>query len=199
MVVADHQGATHTRYRMYETIRPVRAEDRFDETGGPSRGPPRPACGVLRECGRIALGTNGTGPGWRDAVDWVEVELGKPAYRVPAGARSGGDMTVRHRLSRRIAGLMGFSIELFETVAWAEELLDSAAGAAVPRLPRLYTAAGYGLLRRACGRRRVPMPIAPWELESMPGYETVRTRFMRPSSRRLSEVYSGHLDRYCPS
>ena len=38
---------------------------------------------------------------------------------------------------------MGFSVQLFETLAWAEELLDPATAADVPRLPRLYTAAGY--------------------------------------------------------
>ena len=41
------------------------------------------------------------------------------------------------------ARLMGFSVQLFETLAWAEELLEPAAAADVRRLPRLYTAAGY--------------------------------------------------------
>ena len=38
---------------------------------------------------------------------------------------------------------MGFSVQLFETLAWAEELLEPATAADVRRLPRLYTAAGY--------------------------------------------------------
>ena len=38
---------------------------------------------------------------------------------------------------------MGFSVELFETIGWAESLLDAATEADVRRLPRLYAAAGY--------------------------------------------------------
>ena len=41
------------------------------------------------------------------------------------------------------AALMGFSVELFETIGWAEALLDAATRADVRRLPRLYAAAGY--------------------------------------------------------
>ena len=37
---------------------------------------------------------------------------------------------------------MGFSVQLFETLEWAEELLEAATAADVRRLPRLYAAAG---------------------------------------------------------
>jgi hypothetical protein len=38
---------------------------------------------------------------------------------------------------------MGFSLQLFERLAWAEELLEPASAREVRHLPRLYTAAGY--------------------------------------------------------
>ena len=44
--------------------------------------------------------------------------------------------------------LLGFSVPLFETVGWAEELLPAAAAADVRRLPRLYTGAGYACFIR---------------------------------------------------
>jgi DNA-binding CsgD family transcriptional regulator len=92
------------------------------------------------------------------------------------------------------AALMGFSIELFETVAWAEELLEPAAAAAVARLPRLYTAAGY-----ACfvGRAEAATANAhkAVELESMPGYDGCEPGYAT-FVEALGQVYAGHLDRY---
>ena len=90
------------------------------------------------------------GPGWRDAVDWVEAELGnlRAGFRWSAGR---GEMEVATDIAAH-AALMGFSVQLFETLAWAEELLEPAAAADVRRLPRLYTAAGTRASR--AGRRR---------------------------------------------
>ena len=38
--------------------------------------------------------------------------------------------------------MMGFFLQLFEPIGWAEEILAAATAADVPQLPRLYTAAG---------------------------------------------------------
>jgi DNA-binding CsgD family transcriptional regulator len=132
------------------------------------------------------------GPGWRDAVDWVETEFGnlRTAFR---WSEERGDLKLATDIAAH-AALMGFSVELFEAVGWAEGLLESAAAADVPRLPRLYTAAGY-----ACfvGRAEAATANAhrAVELESVRGYEPCEPGYAT-FVEALGQVYCGHLDRY---
>jgi len=188
MIVAGH-SPTHTRYRMYETIRQF-AEDRLTDSGGLERMRDRHAAHFASAA--EARWARWNGPGWRDSVDWVDVELGnlRTAFQ---WSRQRGDLEVAVDIVAH-AALMGFSIELFETVAWAEELLESVSGAAVPRLPRLYAAAGY-----ACfvGRAEAATANAhaAVELESMPGYEPCEPGYAT-FIEALCQVYCGHLDRY---
>ena len=71
------------------------------------------------------------------------------------------------------AALMGFSVQLFETLAWAEELLEPAAAAAdVRRLPRLYTAAGYACFAGRAEAARTNAHRAT-ELEADSRYDVV--------------------------
>src|SRR3954447_21907456 len=183
MVVADH-GATRTRYRLYETIRQF-AEDRLIEAGGPERMRDRHATYFADAA--TARWEHWNGPGWRDAVDWVEAEIGnlRTAFR---WSRERGNIDVATDIAAH-AALMGFSVELFETVAWAEELLESAATADVPRLPRLYTAAGY-----ACfvGRAETATANAhrAVDLESIPGYEPCEPGYAT-FVEALGQVYCG--------
>ena len=118
LVVANH-SATTTRYGLYETIRQF-AEDRLADAGERERTRDVHAA----EFGRRAVGEweRWNGAGWRDAVDWVEIELGnlRAGFRW-AAAR--GQMEVATDIAAH-AALMGFSVQLFETLAWAEELLD---------------------------------------------------------------------------
>ena len=71
----------------------------------------------------------------------MEIELGnlRAGYQWSAAR---GELEVATDIAAH-AALMGFSVQLFETLAWAEELLEPATAADVRRLPRLYTAAGY--------------------------------------------------------
>ncbi|MDT4985077.1 MAG: hypothetical protein QOF95_2567, partial [Pseudonocardiales bacterium] len=137
LVVADHSPAT-TRYGVYETIRQF-AEDRLADAGELERARDARAAyfgrRAVEEWGRW------NGPGWRDTVDWVEVELPnlRAGFRWSAGR---GQLEVATDIAAH-AALMGFSVQLFETIAWAEELLEAASSADVLRLPRLYAAAGY--------------------------------------------------------
>ncbi len=89
---------------------------------------------------------------------------------------------------------MGFSVELFETIGWAESLLEAATPADVRRLPRLYAAAGY-----ACfvGRAAVATENAhrATELEGRPGYESCEPGYAT-FIEALGQVYCGNLDRY---
>ena len=132
------------------------------------------------------------GPGWRDAVDWVEVELGnlRSGYRWSAGR---GDVEVATDIAAH-AALMGFSVQLFETLAWAEELLEPAAEADVRRLPRLYTAAGYACFAGRAEAARANAHRAT-ELEGDPRYDACEPGYAS-FVEALASVYCGDLDRY---
>ncbi len=83
------------------------------------------------------------------------------------------------------AALMGFSVQLFETLAWAEELLEPASAADVPRLPRLYTAAGYACFAgraeaaRANAHRATELEVDPRYDACEPGYASSSRRSAR--------------------
>ncbi len=188
LVVADHAGS-RTRYRLFETIRQF-AENRLSETGALELMRDRHAAHFGREA--ATRWEHWNGPGWRDTVDWVEIELAnlRAAFRWSSAQ---GDLVVATDIAAH-ATLMGFSIELFETVGWAEELLDAATAADVPRLPRLYTAAGH-----ACfvGRAEAAAANAQraTELEAQGGYEPCEPGYAT-FVEALAQVYCGNLDRY---
>ena len=188
LVVADH-SATTTRYALYETIRQF-AADRLADAGERERTRDVHAAQFGRRA--IAEWERWNGPGWRDAVDWVELELGN----LRAGFRwstERGQMEVATDIAAH-AALMGFSVQLFETLAWAEELLDAASTADVPRLPRLYAAAGYACFAgRPDAARRNAHRATELEADDRydpcePGYSTF--------IEALGQVYCGDLDRY---
>ncbi len=188
LVVVNHSGA-HTRYGMFETIRQF-AEAQL-ATGG---GLPRMRDSHAAHFGREAWMRyeNWNGPGWRAAVDWVEIELDnlRTAFR---WSSQRGELEVATDVAAH-AALMGFSVQLFETVGWAEELLPAATEADVRRLPRLYTGAGYAcFIGRAEAAAVNAHRATELEPESRydpcePGYATF--------IEALGQVYCGHLDRY---
>ena len=188
LVVADHT-ATRTRYRLFETIRQF-AEDRLAETGALERTRDRHAAYFAREA--AARWEHWNGPGWRDAVDWVEAELGnlRSGYQWSAAR---GELEVATDIAAH-AALMGFSVQLFETLAWAEELLEPATAADVRRLPRLYTAAGYACFAgraeaaRANAHRATELEVDARYDACEPGYASF--------IEALGSVYCGDLDRY---
>jgi len=188
LVVVNHTAA-HTRFTMFETIRQF-AEEELSAVGGFARMRDRHAAHFGQEASVRYQRWNG--PGWRDAVDWVEVELDnlRTAFRWSAQR---GDLDVATDVAAH-AALMGFSVQLFETVGWAEELLPAANAADVGRLPRLYTAAGYAcFVGRAEAAAANAHRATELETESRydpcePGYATF--------IEALGQVYCGHLDRY---
>ena len=188
LVVANHSG-TRTRYGLFETIRQF-GEDRLAQAGSLEQARDRHAAYFAREA--AARWENWNGPGWRTAVDWVEVELGnlRSGYRWSAGR---GDVEVAADIAAH-AALMGFSVQLFETLAWAEELLEAAAEAGVRRLPRLYTAAGYACFAGRAEAARANAHRAT-ELEADPRYEACEPGYAT-FIEALASVYCGDLDRY---
>ncbi len=188
LVVADHSAAT-TRYGLYETIRQF-VEDRLADAG--EREGARDAHAAHFGCRAVKEWEGWNGPGWRDAVEWVELELDnlRAGYRWSAQR---GEVEVATDIAAH-AALMGFSAQLFETVAWAEDLLDAAASADVPRLPRLYTAAGYACFagRPDAARRNAHRAT---ELEAVDRYDPCEPGYSM-FIEALGQVYCGDLDRY---
>jgi DNA-binding CsgD family transcriptional regulator len=89
---------------------------------------------------------------------------------------------------------MGFSVQLFETLAWAEELLKRATAAEVRRLPRLCTAAGYACFAGRAPAARVSAHRAT-ALELDDRYDACEPGYA-PFVEALCNVYCGDLDRY---
>ncbi len=110
-----------TRYRLFETIRQF-AEDRLGgggrararrATGTPRTSPARPPRG----------GSSGTGPAGATPSTGSRPSSATCAPRT-SGAPHGATLEVATDIAAH-AALMGFSVQLFETLAWAEELLDA--------------------------------------------------------------------------
>ena len=188
LVVADHT-ATRTRYSLFETIRQF-AADRLAQAGDVESSRARHARYFAQQAADRWEHWNG--PGWRDAVDWVEVELGNLRGGYQWSARH-NELAVATDIAAH-AALMGFSVQLFETLAWAEELLEPASAADVTRLPRLYTGAGFACFAgRAEAARANAHRATELEMDSRydacePGYASF--------VEALASVYCGDLDRY---
>ncbi|MGZ4579783.1 MAG: LuxR C-terminal-related transcriptional regulator [Frankiaceae bacterium] len=188
-VVSAHHSSARTRYSLFETIRAF-ADERLAETTMRDAARDRHAAYFAAEAARRWEQWNS--PAWRTQVDWVQAELAnlRVAFQwsVDRGHTEVATDVAAH------AALMGFSVELFETVGWAESLLEAATRADVRRLPRLYAAAGY-----ACfvGRAAVATENAHQAtvLESRPGYESCEPGYAT-FIEALGQVYCGHLDRY---
>ncbi len=188
LVVADHSGAK-TRYTLYETIRQF-ADDRLADAGDRESTRDMHASYFARLA--VAEWGRWNGPGWRDAVNWVELEIDnlRAGFRWSAQR---GRIEVATDIAAH-AALMGFSVQLFETVAWAEELLDAATEGDVPRLPRLYCAAGYACFagRPDAARRNAHRAT---ELEADDRYDPCEPGYSM-FIEALGQVYCGDLDRY---
>jgi predicted ATPase/class 3 adenylate cyclase/DNA-binding CsgD family transcriptional regulator len=188
LVVAAH-ATPRTRYTTYETIRQF-ADDRLVEAGRQEQARDRHAAHFARTA--AARWESWNGPGWRDAVDWVETELDN----LRSGFRWSvlrGDLEVATDIAAH-AALMGFSVQLFETIAWAEELLEAAAAADVRRLPRLYTAAGLACFAGRAEAARANAHRAT-ELEDDSRYDSCEPGYAT-FIEALGQVYCGDLDRY---
>jgi len=188
LVVADHTAA-RTRYALFETIRQF-AEDRLAETGVLE--PIRQRHAAYFAEAAADRWAHWDGPGWRDSVDWVSAELGnlRSGYQWAAGQ---GLIEIATDIAAH-AALMGFSVQLFETLAWAEELIDPAVAADVRRLPRLCTAAGYACFAGRAEAARVHAHRAT-ELEVDSRYDPCEPGYAA-FVEALGSVYCGDLDRY---
>jgi predicted ATPase/DNA-binding CsgD family transcriptional regulator len=177
------------RYSLLETIRQF-AEEELSTLGTLEPTRDCHARYFAREV--MARWLRWNGPGFRDAVDWVEVEFSnlRAAFRWSA-ARN--DVETAADIAAHSA-VIGVSAELFETVGWVEEIIDAATAADVRRLPCVYAAAGYSCFT---GRPEQAVAYAHTAvlLEENPKYDPF-VPGLAGLIEALAQVYSGHLDRY---
>ena len=137
LVVANRENG-RTRYGLLETIRQF-AEERLADKGTIAEVRDRHAQFFAREA--IAHWDVWSGPGFRGAAEWAEAEFAnlRAGFRWSA---DGGDLETATAIAAH-AGPLTLSIQRFETIGWAEEILDAATAADVQQLPRLLVAAAY--------------------------------------------------------
>jgi len=187
-LVVAHHDSDRTRYGLFETIRAFAA----DQLPAAERQALRDRHAAHFGAAAAARWERWNGPAWREQVDWVQAEVAnlRSAFR---WSLDRGQVAVATDVAAH-AALMGFSVELFETIGWAEALVDEAARADVRRLPRLCAAAGY-----ACFVGRAPAAVAharrAAQLEARPGYESCEPGYAT-FIEALGRVYCGDLAGY---
>jgi predicted ATPase/class 3 adenylate cyclase/DNA-binding CsgD family transcriptional regulator len=188
LVTADTAAGT-SRYLVLETIRQF-AEDELVASGSIDVVRDRHAVRLAQEA--TARWARWNGPEWRECVDWLEVELAnlRVAFR---WSWSRGDLETAADIAAH-AALMGASVQVFETVGWAQQLLGDATRADVHHLPRLYTGAAWGCFTGSPDEAVVAARTAG-SLEADPRYEPCEPG-LSGLVEALSHVYAGHLDRY---
>ena len=188
-VVSAHHSSAQTRYSLVRDVRAF-ADERLAETTARDAARDRHAAYFAGEATRRWEQWNG--PAWRTQVDWVQTELAnlRVAFQWSVD-RSHPEVATDVAAH---AALMGFSVELFETVGWAESLLETATRADVRRLPRLYAAAGYACFvgRAASATENAHRATL---LETRPEYESCEPGYAT-FIEALGQVYCGNLGRY---
>ena len=172
LLVAD-RAAGRTRFSMLETIRQF-AEEQLVARGEATEVRTAHARYFAgRETDILALWD---GPRQREAYAWFAAELAnlRTAFRWAADQ---GDLDTAATIAT-YAGFLGFLAEIYEPIAWAEELIESARAVAHPRLAFLYVIASLcwavGRIEAAVGysdagqtvvgndRDEVPFGIEGW-------------------------------------
>ena len=135
LLVADRSSG-RTRFSMLETIRQF-AEEQLVAGGEATEVRAAHARYFAgRETDIMALWDS---PRQREAYDWFTAELAnlRTAFR---WAADHGDLDVAATIAT-YAGLLGFLVEIYEPIAWAEELIEPARAVDHPRLAFLYVMA----------------------------------------------------------
>ena len=135
LLVAD-RSAGRTRFSMLETIRQF-AEEQLVARGAATEVRTAHARYFAgRETDIMALWDS---PRQREAYDWFTVELAnlRTAFR---WAADHGDLDVAAAIAT-YAAFLGFWVENYEPIAWAEELIEPARAVDHPRLAFLYVMA----------------------------------------------------------
>jgi predicted ATPase/class 3 adenylate cyclase len=132
LLVVDRSSG-RTRFSMLETIRQF-AEEQLAAGGSATEARAAHARHFAgREADIMALWDS---PRQREAYDWFTIELAnlRTAFR---WAAEQGDLDVAAPIAT-CAALLGFRVENYEPIAWAEELIEPARATDHPRLALLY-------------------------------------------------------------
>ena len=179
----------HTRYGLLETIRQF-GEDQLAATATVDQIRDRHACYFADQA--IANWEIWDGPRQRDALDWVDAEFAnlRAAFRWSADQ---ADLVAAAAIAAHTA-LLAFTVQRYEPVGWAEEILEAGTVADPPQLPRLYTAASICLFtgRPEAGVRYAQTAVA---LEADPRYDPFETGWSS-LMEASAHAYAGRADRY---
>jgi predicted ATPase len=166
LLVAD-RSAGRTRYSMLETIRQF-AEEQLVASGSATEvrtAHARQFAG--READVLALWDS---PRQREAYEWFTLELAnlRTAFRWAADQ---GDLDVAAP-SASYAGVLGFMVQTYEPIAWAEELVEPARAVDHPRLAFLYVIASVcyatGRIEAAVGYSEAGQIVLSRSREALP-------------------------------
>ncbi|MGO9729948.1 ATP-binding protein [Mycobacterium sp.] len=166
LLVADRSSG-RTRFAMLETIRQF-AEEQLVARGEASE--IRAAHSQYfagREADILALWDS---PRQRAAYDWFTIELAnlRTAFRWAADQ---GDLDVAATIAT-YAGWLGAAVQIYEPIAWAEELIDRARVADHPRLAFLYALASLcyttGRIEAAVGYSNAGQIVLGRSREALP-------------------------------
>ena len=136
-MVADHSSG-RTRFSMLETIRQF-AEEQLAATGEATEARTAHARHfAAREADVLALWDS---PRQREAYEWFATELAnlRTAFR---WATDLGDLDDAAIIATYVA-FLGFWVENYEPVTWADELIEPACSVDHPRLAFLYAIASH--------------------------------------------------------
>jgi predicted ATPase len=135
LVVAD-RTSERTRFSMLETIRQFADEQLVASGAAEHVRAAHARYFAEREADILALWDS---PRQREAYDWFNVELAnlRAAFR---WAADHGDLDVAAAIAT-CAAVLGFWVENYEPIAWAEELIEPARAVEHPRLASLYVMA----------------------------------------------------------
>ena len=185
LLVADRSSG-RTRFSMLETIRQFAEEQLVARGEADEVRTAHARYFAGRETDILALWDS---PRQREAYDWFTAELAnlRTAFR---WAADHGDLDVAATIAT-YAALLGFMVENYEPIAWAEELIEPARAVDHPRLAILYVmasqcwmagrieaAVGYsdaGQMVLGSGRGEVPVRLRGLARRCVHGHRPART------------------------
>jgi tetratricopeptide (TPR) repeat protein len=187
LIVAGERAGT-TRFGLLETIRQF-ADDQLAATGTSGEVRDRHARWYADQA--IVHWDRWDGPGYRVAVEWVDVEFDnlRAGFRWAADQ---GDLDTATAIAAHTA-MLTFGLQRFEPVGWAEEILPAATTGDVVQLPRLCTAAAncafIGRPDDAVGYAQTAQA-----LEADPRYDSFEPGWAR-TWEATADRYAGRIDR----
>jgi len=188
-LVTTEQVLGRTRYGMLETIRQF-AHDQLT------------AAGILDEVRRshaiyfaeqsVIYWDRWDGPNQRDSLEWVDAEFGnlRAGFR---WASDHGDLATATAIAAHTT-MLAWALQRYESVGWAEQLLEAATEADLPLLPRLYTAASFCVFtdRPETALRYAQTAL---ELETVPDY-TPFDPLWATNMMAHAHLFIGRIDRW---